>query len=574
MPSFWAVTVYFNPARYRNKRENFRVFRSALRRQGLPLLQVELVYRGDVAECGAEDADLYVRVDGDSRHVMWQKEALLNIALSRLPRDCQYVAWLDADVVFANDDWVGETALLLARVPVVQPYSHFIQLPRDADPSEPGGPNPAWERLPAEESFARGLESHGASWQKPFGRTGNAWAARRELLTRHGFYDRLVLGDGDSFMAYAFVGCDDFLERNAGDFPDALIRHYKRWADGVHADVGARVGCTAGRLLHLWHGRHDDRAYRSRRRILRRRGYDPESHVERRADGLLQWDAAPRMLRASVAEYFRQRREEDNTGKRGSRKILVTGMSGVVGGVAGRAIATGYDLRALSRTPIDGVETVFADLRDVESIAPAFTGIDTVVHFAAYCGDDGIRHIDVNIRGSYNLFEAAVRAGVKRIVYISSGAVQEAFEREEPFLSMIQSRLPDGTGAAPVLRHVDPARPRRMYGVAKACVEILARMYAETGKLSVVCLRLGRVRPDDRPHNQREAAVYLSHRDLVQLVKKSIEAPESLRFGIYYGVSDNRTRFRDLGPALDDLGFAPQDGIDEWPAGEVDGTSA
>lgn len=574
MTVFWGISVYFNPAGYRNKSTNYRVFRESSRRQGLSLLLVELVYEGQDAEFDREAADSYVRIHGDSRHLMWQKEALLNIALSYLPPECRYVAWLDADILFDNDNWIDETAALLERNEVVQPYSHFLQLPADADTADPKALTKMLEATSASESFGYGLGKYGPRSRQPFGRTGNAWAARRELLEKHRFYDRMVLGDADSFMAYAFVGCGDFLARNGRDFPEALVDHYRNWAAGVHGDVNGRVGCTPGHILHLWHGETVDRCYNGRRALLRRYAFDPVAHVGRRADGLLEWTAPPQMLRAATAEYFRQRREECAPIRSDPpKKILITGMSGVVGGIVGRAIADRYTLCALSRTPIDGVETVIADIRDVASMTPAFAGIDTVVHFAAYCAGDGIRHIDVNIRGSYNLLEAAAVAGVKRVVYVSSGAVQEAYEREAPYLSMVKSELHDTSDPAPVLTHLDPVRPLRMYGVAKACVEIMGRMYAETGRLSVICLRLGRVRPDDRPHNPREVAVYLSHRDLIQLVEKSIEAPESLRFGIYYGVSDNRMRFRDLGPACDDLGFAPQDGVEPWFDDDVEQNS-
>lgn len=562
---FWGISVYFNPAGYRNKSTNYRIFRESSQQQGLSLLLVELVFEGQEAEFDPEAADRYIRVHGDSRHLMWQKEALLNIALSYLPPECRYVAWLDADILFDNDNWIDETAALLERNEVVQPYSHFVQLPADADMADPQALTKMLDTTSASESFGYGLCKYGTEWRQPFGRTGNAWAARRELLEKHRFYDPMVLGDADSFMAYAFIGCGDFLARNGGDFPESLVGHYRNWAAGVHGDVNGRVGCTPGRVLHLWHGDTPDRRYKERRALLRRYLYDPMTHLGRRDDGLLEWTAPPRMLRAAVAEYFRQRREERvPVPADGPRKILITGMSGVVGGIVGRAITDSYSLRALSRAPIEGVETVFADLRDVASMTPAFAGIDTVIHFAAYCAGDGIRHIDVNIRGSYNLLEAAAAAGVKRVVYISSGAVQEAYEREAPYLSMVESRLRDDSDPNPILTHRDPIRPVKMYGVAKACVEIMARMYAETGRLSVVCLRLGRVRPDDRPHNRREAAVYLSHRDLIQLVEKSIEAPATLRFGIYYGVSDNRMRFRDLGPAYEDLGFIPLDGVESW----------
>ncbi len=92
----WAVTAYFNPCRYRTRLENFRTFRERL---AVPLVAVELVYGGR-PELEAGDANVLVRVEG--HNVLWQKERLLNVALSLLPDRCEAVAWVDCDLVFGS----------------------------------------------------------------------------------------------------------------------------------------------------------------------------------------------------------------------------------------------------------------------------------------------------------------------------------------------------------------------------------------------------------------------------------------------------------------------------------------
>lgn len=566
--SLWGITAYFNPAGYENKYRNFRTFRSSTRGQGLQLLTVELVLDGGPPVLQRDDADVHVVVRGDDANILWQKEALLNIGLRHLPVECRYVAWLDADVLFANDDWIPRTCAALETFCVVQPYSRFVQLPLGTD--SPAGPEAAPGDDPeAEPSFGWGFSTHDRGWIHPYGRTGNAWAARRTVLDKHGFYDKLILGDADSFMAYALIGWDRFLSWFADDFPPALITDYEKWAAGIFQDVRARVGHVEGDLYHLWHGRVTTRRYAERRQILKNNDYDPHRHIGKTTEGILEWKTKNRLFKASVAEYFRQRREDERTTmEKSTKRVLITGMNGVVGGIVGRALCERYSVSALCRKPVEGIHTTIADIRDVEALKPAFPGIDVLLHFAAYTGNDGIRQIDVNIRGSYNLFEAAVQAGVRRVVFISSGATQEAYEREEPFRAMCDARLDDMPEPRPLLNHHHPVRPARMYGAAKACGEVIGRLYAETTDLSVICLRLGRVTPQNQPSHSRDAAVYLSHRDLIQFVEKAVTAPDDLKFGIYYGVSNNAARFRDLTPALDDLGYAPQNGFSWDPSRE------
>ena len=107
----WAITSYFNPAGYRNRLENFRKFR---RRLAVPLLAVEFRY-GERFELEDGDADLLLRLPG--RDVLWQKERLLNVAMTHLPAECTAVASLDCDVVFERDDWGATRACCWSASP-------------------------------------------------------------------------------------------------------------------------------------------------------------------------------------------------------------------------------------------------------------------------------------------------------------------------------------------------------------------------------------------------------------------------------------------------------------------------
>ena len=98
----------------------------------------------------------------------------------------------------------------------------------------------------------------------------------------------------------------------------------------------------------------------------------------------------------------------------GSTRVLITGMSGLIGGLLRRRLEAtgGYELRALNRRPMEGVDTVQADIADLEAIAPAFEGQEVVVHLAAQLQDDPWDELlRANVVGTYNVFEAARMAG-------------------------------------------------------------------------------------------------------------------------------------------------------------------
>ena len=245
-------------------------------------------------------------------------------------------------------------------------------------------------------------------------------------------------------------------------------------------------------------------------------------------------------------------------------KVLVTGMSGLIGGVAGRELSQrGYAVSALNRQDVPGYPTTRASITEPDAIRPAFEGVDCVVHMAAYLGPSDASQLSVNIEGTFNVYEAAKNAGVKRFVFGSSGATQMRYEVDEPFVSMVEARYDDIPEPKPRVYHSSPPRPGNMYGVAKLAGEAMGRYYSESHGMSVICIRLGRVTAENEPDSPRNAAVYLSHRDAAQIVWRCVEAPADVRYGIVYGVSDNRTRFRDLEHTNALVGYVPEDGA-EW----------
>jgi len=242
------------------------------------------------------------------------------------------------------------------------------------------------------------------------------------------------------------------------------------------------------------------------------------------------------------------------------RAVLVTGMSGLIGGALRRHLEGQYDLRALNRRPVAGVSCHQADIADLDAIAPAFVGVDTVVHLAAVTGS--VETFDPilrgNVIGTYNVFEAARRAGVGRVVYASSGATVSAWERDAPYSALVAGRY-DEAGTWPTMTHETPTRPAGLYGASKIWGEAIARHYADAHGLSAICVRIGRVKAEDRPLSTRDYSVWCSQRDVVRLLELCITAPAALRFDVFFVVSDNRWGYRDLEHARAVLGFEPRD---------------
>jgi hypothetical protein len=307
--ALWAITSYFNPMRYRRRRENYRLFR---RRLTLPLVTVELSFDG-AFDLRRDEAEILLQLSGGD--VMWQKERLLNVALHEVPRECDKVAWLDCDVIFAREDWAERASRSLERCALVQPFSRVCHL----GPDWQGSVAPEQECVGRRPSLAAGVVSglpaaacfaHPAPEQRPGTYAcGLAWAGRRQLMEQHGFFDANIIGGGDRSIACGAYGC--FEHEVEHHYLNARQRdYYLAWAQPFHEACGGQVAVVDGDLHHLWHGEVASRGLGARQSGLRRFHFDPYEDIAVDASGCWRWSSDKPEMHRYVRDYFASRRED------------------------------------------------------------------------------------------------------------------------------------------------------------------------------------------------------------------------------------------------------------------------
>src|SRR5579871_1288284 len=110
-------------------------------------------------------------------------------------------------------------------------------------------------------------------------------------------------------------------------------------------------------------------------------------------------------------------------------KVLVTGASGLIGGLVLRDLGEKYELSGLSRRSVEGIPHTVASVTDLDAIRPAFVGQDAVLHLAVSVDvDNWDAQMDVTATGTLNVFRAAQEAGVGRVVFMSSGSTMCGWE--------------------------------------------------------------------------------------------------------------------------------------------------
>ncbi|ARP69635.1 NAD(P)-dependent oxidoreductase [Streptomyces pluripotens] len=226
------------------------------------------------------------------------------------------------------------------------------------------------------------------------------------------------------------------------------------------------------------------------------------------------------------------------------RTVLLTGAAGGLGTLMRSLLPEyGYTLRLFDARPIEQEpDAITADLSDKEALRAAVRGADAILHLAGISLEAPFEKIlQSNIEGTYNLYEAARREGVPRIVFASSNHAV--------------GFTPTPRTGDPLIPVDTPHRPDTFYGLSKAFGEDLAQLYWDKHGLETVSVRIGSCFPE--PTSVRMLSLWLSPADGARLFHAALTA-EDVGHTIVYGSSANTRLWWDLTTARE-LGYEPLD---------------
>lgn len=304
------IAVYSNPVRWETRLRLQRDFEQHMLESGISLTTVECAF-GDLP-FDLEDHPNINRVRVRSKTMVWNKENLINIGISRLPDDWGYVAWIDADIMFRRKDWAVATLNALQHYDIVQPWTTAYDL------------GPQGQHLQAHNSFmsqffagkpvvpdaAKFWVTDGGYYEYPH--PGYAWAAtRRTMQALGGLIECGALGSGDHHMATALVGA--VVRSVPKNFSPSYLRRIDAWQARALHHLNFNFGAVSGVIEHFWHGKKSDRRYRDRWSILIEHGFCPDVDLKRNTYGVTELAGNKPDLRRAMDHYFRQRNEDANS---------------------------------------------------------------------------------------------------------------------------------------------------------------------------------------------------------------------------------------------------------------------
>lgn len=304
--NFWAVTTFFNPAKFKSLLNNYFIFADQLKRQGVNLLTVECAFGNDEYEIPVTENVYRVR----SNSVMWQKERLINFGVSKLPTDCKYFGWLDCDIILTDDNWAAMAVEKLQKAHVIQLFKKVIYLPNGHLTFN---------------GVDKILQTQSVIWQKiihrnwlqrrklkelPFSAPGFAWAARRDFFFNsefNGIYDKNIIGSGDTFLVDCFLDSWD-IHGFARKFTEPMKVHMTEWAKRIKKQNPV-LDYIPVDIWHLYHGSLKNRNYMDRHDVILKYNYDPLNDIAL-CDNVYEWSSDKPEMHEDIRQYFYARKED------------------------------------------------------------------------------------------------------------------------------------------------------------------------------------------------------------------------------------------------------------------------
>jgi hypothetical protein len=298
-PPLHVAAVYTNPLRWRSRRVLFEEFRAHMEASaGVVLHVAELAYGDRPFEVTSADNPLDLQYR--TRHELWHKENLGNLAIRHFPADWKYGALIDGDFHMTRQDWAAEAVHQLQHHPWVQLYSSLAYLGPDSRP----------HRL---------MSSFGWNWlnnrticnsnEGSPGAVGGAWGFTREgFEATGGLLESCILGSGDWHMTFG-LACRSSGRIELDKTPPAYGNAVRAWqlrARGLHGDIG----CVDNHAIHFWHGMLRKRGYGERVSILVDNEFDPIADMCHDSQGVLKLAGNKPALRDAIRSYFRSRDED------------------------------------------------------------------------------------------------------------------------------------------------------------------------------------------------------------------------------------------------------------------------
>lgn len=282
MDDFYFVTCFFNLFPCPERTANFHIFYENLRQITNNIFVVEAVLSGQEPILNLSENYKVVNCQNNG---LWIKENLLNVAVAQLPRHCKYVAWLDCDIIFENQNIIADAKESLETNKIIQLFEHVIRL--DFAGKEQS------KHLSVGSGYQKGMTM--TDFKKNC-HTGFAWAMKKETFFElGGLFEYAIAGGGDGMMTTFILETFDSMWKNVRTpYKRCAAKTASRWK----SVIAGKFGFAPGTIRHLWHG-PKFLQWKEKHETLK--VFRPFIDIRKNAEGIFEWTNKNPILQDKIA---------------------------------------------------------------------------------------------------------------------------------------------------------------------------------------------------------------------------------------------------------------------------------
>ena len=293
----YVIIVHFDYSK-EGRRKQF-VLEFLNRYKNLPGIRIVILEAaiGDLFHLPDKLEGVFIHHKFKIKHFFQIKENLVNVAISKLPSDWQYVSMIDPDLTFLNPNWVEDTITELKRSDFIQLFQTCVFM----------GPNS--EALDNFKSvgFLHQISTEKVKYEIPFvGHPGFAHAMTKWAYEKmNGFWDEDILGGCDTVTIYSLIqNVNIYLPFLKGvGVAEEFIKQIKNYQLKALANK-IKFSYINGTILHSWHGSFADRGYSIRYNIFEKHGYNPKTDIVRDKNGIIGLTKEGERMHADLRNFF------------------------------------------------------------------------------------------------------------------------------------------------------------------------------------------------------------------------------------------------------------------------------
>ena len=295
--TLYLLVSYFNYNSNKSRERNIYTFIEKNSNSKVKIVVIEAIYN-NCNQLKDLSSQVFLHLKYNVKHPISLQDNLINVGINKIPKDWQYLAWIDSDVIFNNENWADNILKELQDKDIVHCFKEADFLNQDGTPSNFNFLSECYTHINNIKYFDMHQRSH----------CGFVWALKRSFYEQiKEIFDYSIIGSNDVVMNLVVLkkSLEDYF-LNSGyskEYIDLVTEYYNRKKE-------VKFTFIDNKITHLWHGDINNRNYHLRKSILKKYQFNPNQHILKNEDGIIELTEKGLIMLPYIKNYFELKEKE------------------------------------------------------------------------------------------------------------------------------------------------------------------------------------------------------------------------------------------------------------------------